>query len=61
KAIVASRALADLATDGSAAAVPEVGDVDVLTRVCGLLDRKLFETTVVNDITSIAALTLDLR
>lgn len=61
KAIVASRALADLATDGSARPVPEVGDVDVLARVCGLLDRKLFETTVVNDITSIAALTLDLR
>ena len=61
KAIVATRALADLAADRPAAPGPQVRDVDVLTRVCGLLDRKLFETTVVNDIMSIAALTLDRR
>lgn len=30
------------------------GEGDVLTRVCELLDRKLFEATVVNEITSVA-------
>ena len=33
---------------------PLDGDTDVLTRVCEVLDRKLFEATVVNEITSVA-------
>jgi twitching motility two-component system response regulator PilH len=33
----------------------ELDDDDVLTRVCDLLDRKLFETSVAADVTSLAA------
>ena len=62
RATLTSQALADLVgIDGRASVAPELGDVDVLARVCGLLDRKLFESTISNDITAIAALTLDLR
>ncbi len=35
-------------------APPMDGDADVLTRVCEVLDRKLFEATVVNEIMSVA-------
>ncbi len=34
--------------------LPLTGDTDVLTRVCEVLDRKLFEATVVNEIMSVA-------
>ncbi|MDX1690380.1 MAG: response regulator [Acidimicrobiia bacterium] len=61
RAIVASRALADLAGEGTGFLGEDLGDVDVLARVCEMLDRKLFEATVVNDITAIAGATLDLH
>ena len=35
----------------------ELGDDDVLSRVCDLLDRKLFETQVAADVTALAATT----
>lgn len=35
----------------------EVSDDDVMTRVCDLLDRKLFETSVAADVTALAATT----
>lgn len=57
--LAASRALATLSA-GTVAA-PEPGSPDVLSRVCEVLDRKLFEATVVNEITQIALRSLDLR
>ena len=33
----------------------ELTDADVLARVCDLLDRKLFETSVAADVTALAA------
>jgi CheY-like chemotaxis protein len=39
----------------------ELTDDDVLSRVCDLLDRKLFETSVAADVTALAATTRDLE
>jgi CheY-like chemotaxis protein len=53
-------AAADEARDGRPALRPdpvELSDDDVLSRVCDLLDRKLFETSVAADVTSLAATT----
>jgi CheY-like chemotaxis protein len=56
---VAGRALAEL--NGPVCAAGTEGPVDVLARVCEVLDRKLFEATLVNEITSVALRALDLR
>ncbi|MDQ1695031.1 MAG: hypothetical protein QOJ03_384 [Frankiaceae bacterium] len=53
-------AAADAARDGRPALRPdpvELTDDDVLSRVCDLLDRKLFETSVAADVTALAATT----
>ena len=54
----ASRALSELnrETDGAS-----LDQVDVLTRVCEMLDRKLFEASIVNEIVSLSTKALDLR
>lgn len=39
----------------------DLGQVDVLARVTAMLDRKLFETTIVNDIVTMATRAMDLR
>ncbi len=53
RAALARTALSDLSGD-KLAAPPMDDDADVLTRVCEVLDRKLFEATVVNEIMSVA-------
>lgn len=53
QAALATRALREL-TSGASAAPLATGEADVLTRVCEMLDRKLFEATVINEITSVA-------
>jgi CheY-like chemotaxis protein len=58
-AALAGRALSEL-TGAVEEPVPS-GPVDVLARVCEALDRKLFEATVVNEVTSVALRSLDLR
>ena len=53
---LATSALTDLSrTVGD---VPALGETDVLTRVCEMLDRKLFEATVINEIIEIGAKSL---
>lgn len=52
QASLASRALRELT--GQELTPPAIAEGDVLTRVCEMLDRKLFEATVVNEITSVA-------
>ncbi len=54
KAALASRALHELSS-GEPLTSPGEHESDVLTRVCEMLDRKLFEATVVNEITAVAA------
>ncbi len=53
---LATRALTELTR--SVADAPALGATDVLTRVCEMLDRKLFEATVVNEIIEIGARSL---
>ncbi len=53
RAALARSALSDL-SGAKLAAPPMDDDADVLTRVCEVLDRKLFEATVVNEIMSVA-------
>ena len=53
RSALASRALRELSGTEIASPVIE-HETDVLTRVCEVLDRKLFEATVVNEITSVA-------
>lgn len=50
---LATRALTDLTSAPSAPVTNTMGAADVLTRVCEMLDRKLFEMTVVNSMTEI--------
>src|SRR4051812_8040337 len=53
-------AAADASRDGRPALRPdplEISSDDVLSRVCDLLDRKLFETSVAADVTALAATT----
>lgn len=53
-------AAADSARDGRPALRPdpvELSDDDVMSRVCDLLDRKLFETSVAAEVTALAATT----
>jgi CheY-like chemotaxis protein len=59
QAVEAGRALADLS--GIIEPASGEGETDVLARVCEILDRKLFEETVVNDINRIGLQPLDLR
>ena len=54
----ASSALSELNREGEAASLDQV---DVLTRVCEMLDRKLFEASIMNDIVSLSTKALDLR
>ena len=54
----ASRALAELNREADATRLDQV---DVLTRVCEMLDRKLFEASIMNDIVSLSTRALDLR
>jgi twitching motility two-component system response regulator PilH len=61
-AVAEMLATADAARDGRPALRPdpiELSDDDVLSRVCDLLDRKLFETSVAAEVTALAAATLD--
>jgi twitching motility two-component system response regulator PilH len=61
-AVAEMLATADAARDGRTALRPdpiELSDDDVLSRVCDLLDRKLFETSVAAEVTALAAATLD--
>jgi len=53
KAALAQRALRELSRTESSAP-PMRHETDVLTRVCEVLDRKLFEATVINEIQSVA-------
>ncbi|MFQ5947579.1 MAG: response regulator [Acidimicrobiia bacterium] len=55
---LAARALSDL-TRGPEAPI-ELGETDVLALVCEMLDRKLFEATVVNEITSVGMQAVDM-
>lgn len=58
-AALAGRALSELT--GAVEEPAPSGPVDVLARVCEVLDRKLFETTAVNEVTAVALRSLDLR
>lgn len=55
----ASRALSELNREDVASA--SLDQVDVLTRVCEMLDRKLFEASIMNEIVSLSTRALDLR
>lgn len=55
---LASRALTDLSLPPSVSR--SVDAADVLTRVCEVLDRKLFEATIVNDIVAVGVRGMDL-
>jgi CheY-like chemotaxis protein len=59
RSALASRALAELNRAGDP--LPVLGEFDVLARVCEMLDRKLFEATVVNEITSVGLRAVGLR
>lgn len=59
KAALAQRALRELSRMESSAP-PMAHETDVLERVCEVLDRKLFEATVVNEIQSVAIRPLSL-
>lgn len=55
---LASRALSDM---GRAEPFPQsLNESDVLSRVCEVLDRKLFEATIVNDIVAVGVRAMDL-
>lgn len=54
----ASRALTELTGGEERQPLDEVG---VMSRVCEMLDRQLFEASIVNDIVTLATRTLDLR
>jgi twitching motility two-component system response regulator PilH len=56
---LASRALSELSRDELSRRA--LDENEVLSRVCDMLDRKLFEATIVNDITTMGARALDLR
>lgn len=60
KSVSASRALSELS--GAQQADPiDLDQMDVLERVTSMLDRKLFEMTVVNDIVTLSTRPLDLK
>lgn len=60
KSVSASRALSELS--GSQQADPiDLDQMDVLERVTSMLDRKLFEMTVVNDIVTLSTRPLDVK
>lgn len=59
QAVTVRRALSDLS--GDPAPVVILDDDDVLARVCRMLDRKLFEETVVNDLHAIGLRPMDLQ
>ena len=54
----ASKALSELTRETDGASLDQV---DVLTRVSQMLDRKLFEASIMNDIVSLSTRALDLR
>jgi CheY-like chemotaxis protein len=61
--VTAVREVIDAATAAAGGRAPlradpvELGDDDVMSRVCDLLDRKLFETSVAAEVTALAATT----
>lgn len=59
KSVLATRALSELSSN-EMTSPPVLAESDVLTRVCEMLDRKLFEATVVNELTAIGNKPLDL-
>ncbi len=60
KSVSVSRALSELS--GAEPAQPvDLDQIDVLERVTSMLDRKLFEMTVVNDIVTLSTRPLDLK
>ena len=60
KSVSVSRALSELS--GAEPAPPiDLDQIDVLERVTSMLDRKLFEMTVVNDIVTLSTRPLDLK
>lgn len=60
RTILATRALHSLSGEDRPD-LPTLGETDVLTRVCEMLDRKLFEATVVNELTGIGTRSMELR
>ncbi|MBT8213510.1 MAG: response regulator [Acidimicrobiia bacterium] len=60
KQTLAARALTEL-NRGQFLEQPVLGESDVLTRVCEMLDRKLFEATVVNELTAVGTEAMGLR
>jgi DNA-binding response OmpR family regulator len=60
RSALATRALTEL-NRGEMSMQPVLGEADVLTRVCEMLDRKLFEATVVNELTAVGNRSLDVR
>ncbi len=60
KSVLATQALSSLNTS-DLPPPPSLGETDVLTRVCEMLDRKLFEATIVNELTAIGNRSLDVR
>lgn len=59
RSAVATKALSQLS--GAEQAAQTLDQVDVLERVCHILDRKLLEMTIVNDIVTVGTRALDLR
>ena len=55
----ATQALSDLSRGDEV--LKDLDQVDVLARVCEILDRKLFEATMVNEIVTMATRAMDLR
>lgn len=60
KAVYASRALSELSGRREVEA-QDLDEMDVLARVTAMLDRKLYEMTVVNDIVTLSTRAMDLR
>jgi len=58
KSLMTTRALADLT--GQLSPQADLAEVDGLARVCEMLDRKLFEATIANEIVGIGVKALDL-
>jgi len=59
KSALVSRALSDLSNNG--ADPHELQEVDVLSRLTEMLDRKLFESTIANDVMTLTARSYDLE
>lgn len=60
KSVSAARALSEISGSHDGESV-DLDQIDVLARVTSMLDRKLFEMTVVNDIVTLSTKALDLK